>query len=89
MKSLNLALAATAVCGLLASAAPTTVCENGLISIEGGAQRMVRCVPIQAFHQLAVKEDTEGANIIEPRGGKSLLAWEGRATAALLWKGKC
>lgn len=50
---------------------------------------MVRCVPIQAFHQLAVKEDTEGANIIEPRGGKSLLAWEGRATAALLWKGKC
>lgn len=84
MKSLNLALTVTAVCGLLVSAAPTAaVCEDGLISIEGGAQRMARCVPIQAFRQVSVKEDNEEANIIEPRGGgKSLLSWNRRVTTA-------
>lgn len=79
MKSINLAVAVTAVCGLLVSAAPTAVCENGLISIEGGAERMARCVPVQAFRQVSVKENSEEANIIEPRGaGESPMPWNRR-----------
>jgi hypothetical protein len=55
------------------SAAPAAVCEDGLVSIEGGSQHAARCVPIQAFRQVSVKEDNEEANVIEPRGGESLL----------------
>ncbi|OBT72389.1 hypothetical protein VF21_07497 [Pseudogymnoascus sp. 05NY08] len=69
MKSFNLALTVTAVCGFLVSAAPAAVCEDGLVPIEGGSQHMARCVPIQAFRQVSVKEDNEEANVIEPRGG--------------------
>lgn len=75
MKSLNLALTVTAVCGLLVSAAPTAVCENGLISSNGGAQRMARCVLIQVSRgEESVNEKKDESNIIEPRGddGESL-----------------
>lgn len=74
MKTLNLALTVTAVCGFFVTAAPTASCEDGLISIEGGAQRMARCVPVQAFRQLSVEENNDEANIIEPRGGEFLLS---------------
>ncbi|ELR09191.1 hypothetical protein VC83_05562 [Pseudogymnoascus destructans] len=67
MKSLNLALAVTAVCGFLVSAAPAAACEDGLVSNEGGSQHVARCVPVQAFRQVSVKEDNEEANVIEPR----------------------
>lgn len=71
MKSLNLALAVTAAYGAFVSAAPAVVCENGLVPIEEGAQRVTRCVPFQAFHQLSVNEDNDDSNTIEPRGGES------------------
>jgi hypothetical protein len=78
MKSFNLALTVTAVCGFLVSAAPAPVCGDGLVSIEGGSQHVARCVPVQAFGQVSVKEDNEEANVIEPRGGESLLPWNKR-----------
>lgn len=84
MKSLNLALAVTAACGVFVSAAPAAVCDNDFASIEEGAQRVARCVPIQAFHQLSVNEDNDDSNAIEPRGGgESPLPWNRQLMAAL------
>jgi hypothetical protein len=73
MKTLNLALSVTAVCGLLVSAAPRTVCDNGIVSNNGNGdvQRMANCVPIQVA-QVSAKEKRDESNVIEPRGdGKS------------------